>query len=61
MTEPTCTSPGGCRGCPDARFCGISRIKFEMTSLEEELEVSTPRPYPPVITAMVTWSELIGV
>lgn len=61
MTEPTCPSPGGCRSCPDSRRCGMMRVDFGVTSLEEELEVSTPRPYPPVITAMVTWSELIGV
>jgi hypothetical protein len=61
MTEPTCPSPGGCRSCPDPRYCAVMRIDFNITCPKEELAVTTPRPYPPVITAMVNWSEEIGV
>jgi hypothetical protein len=59
--EPTCPCPGGCRSCPDSRWCALQRMKIGITTLDQELETFTPKPYPPVIAAMVNWSELNGV
>lgn len=59
--EPICPSAGGCRSCPDSRWCTLQRMKVGITTIENELEVSTPKPYPSTIAAMVNWSELNGI